>query len=64
MEMEEIQQDPPEFSSYLYKGLSAVPFISNSINLKASNDTSDVIKICIKKQKVYHMSAAKACLFR
>lgn len=61
--MEEIQQDPPEFSSCLNKGLSAVPFISNSINLKASDDTSDVTKICIKKQKACYMSAAKGCLF-
>lgn len=48
MEMEEIQQDPPEFSRCLNKGLSAVPFISNSINLKASDDTSDVTKIRMK----------------
>jgi len=36
MEMEVIQQDPHEFSCCLNNGLSAVPFISNSINLKAS----------------------------
>lgn len=63
MEMEKIKRDPPEFSSCPNKGHLAVHIISNSINLKGSDDTSDVRKTCMKKQKVYYMFAAKVCLF-